>query len=372
MFLLTGILFATWAARTPTIKDEFGLDDAGLAVAFAGLNVGAVLGLQFGKILTLRFGSRATLRASMPVFALTLSGLLLAKTPAALTVAVGVFAVANSVVDVAMNAHGVAVEKVAGRSLLSGIHAFHSLGMISGSLLGAGAERLEVGLAPHFLGVGVLAIVAAAVGTRWLLPSAADRNPEGSARGGGGRRQWPVRLVVLGLLAFCVALAEGAANDWTPVYLRDETHASTTVAALGFAVFAGAMFLGRLLGDSLVTRYGPVRPFLFGTAGAGLGLAVALLVGGTVPALFGLALFGFGISYTLPLTFAASGGVHGVAPARAIANVSVLGYLGFFTGPVLIGFVAHRYGLTAGLAVPVLFVLLAATGARALRASTLK
>ncbi|MGW0251501.1 MFS transporter [Nocardia goodfellowii] len=369
MFLLAGMLFATWAARTPTIKDEFGLDDSGLAVAFAGLNVGAVLGLQLGKFCTLRFGSRATLRVATPVFALTLAGLLMAANLRGLAVAVGVFAAANSVVDVAMNAHGVAVEQASDRSLLSGIHAYHSLGMIGGSLLGAAAERAHLALTAHFTGVIVLAVAAATAGTRWLLPSAVDRTSRAASSESHVRRVWPTRLIVLGLLAFCVALAEGAANDWTPVYLRDETGASTTVAAIGFAVFAGAMFVGRLAGDHLVAHFGRVRPFLAGTLTAGLGLGTALLLGGTVPALIGLALFGFGISFTLPLTFAASGAVAGVAPARAIADVSILGYLGFFTGPVLIGFVAHRYDLTIGLAVPVLFVLLAALGARALRRS---
>lgn len=366
-FLLTGALFATWVARTPTIKDELGLDEAGLAIAFAGLNIGAVFGLQLGKFVTLRFGSRATLRAAMPLFALTLSGLLLAGNLVGLTASVFVFAVVNSVVDVAMNAHGVAVEQASGRPLLSGIHACHSLGMIGGSLVGAAVERGHVALPAHFAGVSVLATAAAVVGTRRLLPSATDRTVRSPKVARGIAGHWPARLVVLGMLAFCVALAEGAANDWTAVYLRDETHASTTIAALGFALFAGSMFAGRLIGDRLVTRFGPVRPFFVGTLAAGLGLGTGLLIGDTIAALIGLAAFGFGISFTLPLAFAASGTVSTVAPARAIANVSFVGYLGFFTGPVLIGFVAQSYGLTVGLAVPVLFVVLAAAGAGALR-----
>ncbi|QBS45208.1 MFS transporter [Nocardia sp. CS682] len=367
VFFLTGSLFATWVARTPTIKDELGLDEAGLATAFAGLNIGAVLGLQLGKFVTLRFGSRATLRLAVPPFALSLSGLLVAGNLAGLTAALLVFAVLNSVVDVAMNAHGVAVEQASGRPLLSGIHACHSLGMIGGSLVGAAVERAQVTLAGHFLGVSVLVAAAAVLGARGLLPSATDRTVRGAEVAGGGRRRWPTRLIVLGVLAFCVALAEGAANDWTAVYLHDETHASTTVAAMGFALFAGSMCAGRLLGDRLVAWSGPVRPFLIGTLAAGLGLGTALLIGDTTAALLGLAVFGLGISCTLPLAFAASGTVAGVAPARAIANVSFVGYLGFFTGPVLIGYVAQSHGLTVGLAIPVLFVLAAAAGAGALR-----
>ncbi|GAB4583192.1 MFS transporter [Nocardia sp. IFM 10818] len=368
VFLLSGSIFATWAARIPTVKDAFGLDEAGLAIVFAGLNTGAIAGLQLGKFVTLRFGSRATLRFAAPVFALCLPGLLVVPNLIGLTIAAVVFALLNSVVDVAMNAHGVAVEKVSGRALLSGIHAYFSLGLIVGSLLGAAAERADIALVPHFSAMALLAIAVAVWCTSRLLPSTADRLDSADAIEGDGGRRWPKQLIVLGLLAFCVALAEGAANDWAAVYLRDETHASSTLAAVGFAIFAGAMTIGRLAGDRLVARFGPVRPFLAGTLTAGLGLGAALLFGSTIPALIGLALLGFGISYTLPLTFAASGRVPAIAPARAIANVSILGYLGFFTGPVLIGFVAHRLGLAIGLAVPVAVLLLAALGSRALRA----
>ncbi|WP_157535116.1 MFS transporter [Nocardia inohanensis] len=272
---------------------------------------------------------------------------------------------ANSVVDVAMNAHGVLVEKVSGRSLLSGIHAYFSMGLIGGSLAGALAERLGVSLVAHFWVVALLAIAAAVARSGRLLPAAADGPADANAAPAAGRR-WPVRLLVLGLLAFAVALVEGAANDWSAVYLRDETHAGGTTAAVGFAIFAAGMTLGRLAGDRLVARFGRVRPFLAGTVTAGVGFGAALLLGGTVPALIGLALLGFGISYTLPLTFAASGDIPGIPVARAIANVSILGYCGFFTGPVLIGFLAHHWGLSAGLAVPVAIALLAALGARAL------
>lgn len=369
-FFITGALFATWAARIPTIKAHVGLDDGSLAIAFAGLNLGAILGLQIGGVITSRFGSRSTLRVTMPLFATTLSGLLLASDLIGLTVAAFIFAMANSVVDIAMNVHGVRIEKEIRQHLLSGIHACHSLGMISGSLVGAVAEHGRVPITVHFMGISVLAAMVATIETRPLLPTMADPIPRGIASKRSKQswiERWPARLIALGALAFCVALAEGAANDWAAVYLHEETGASTAVAAIGFGIFAGSMFIGRLAGDRLVGRFGPERPFLIGTLVAGLGLGVALLLGGTTAGLIGLALFGFGISYTLPLTFTASGYVSRIHPTQAITNVSTLGYLGFFTGPALIGFVADGFGLSVGLGVPALIVLLAAAGARAVR-----
>jgi predicted MFS family arabinose efflux permease len=368
IFALTGLLFATWAARIPTVKADLGLTAGELAITLAGLNLGAVFGLRLGGVVAPRFGSRGILRVAMPLFACSLSGLLLAGGLVGLTAAVFVFAVANSVVDVAMNAHGVSLERVTGRAMLSGMHAYHSLGAITGALLGALAELVRLPVPAHFAMVSVLVAAVSVAGSRSLLSARTDAVPSAppalpGAKPGRRAARWPLPVKLLGLLAFCMALAEGAANDWATVYLHEEVGASTSVAALGFGLFATAMFGGRLLGDRLVGRFGPMQPFLVGTLIAGSGFGVALLIGSTTAGLVGLALFGFGLSYTLPITFAAGGAVPGLHPSYAIANISTLGYLGFFSGPAIIGLVAENFGLTVGMAVPVVVVLLAACGA---------
>ena len=68
-FLLTGFVFATWAARIPALKADLGLTDAQLAIALVGLNAGAVVGLQLGSVVVTRLGSRRTLLVALPAFA---------------------------------------------------------------------------------------------------------------------------------------------------------------------------------------------------------------------------------------------------------------------------------------------------------------
>ena len=45
------------------------------------------------------------------------------------------------------------------------------------------------------------------------------------------------RILILGLLALCCLLGEGAAGSWSAVYLRDNMGASAGFAALGYAAF---------------------------------------------------------------------------------------------------------------------------------------
>src|SRR5215204_2555342 len=111
MFVVAGWLPAAWATRIPAIKTELGLSDGGLALAILGLEAGAILGLPTGAALVARIGSRHALPIGFVAFAPALLVVGLAGTLTGLAAALAVMALANSIVDVAMNAQGVELER---------------------------------------------------------------------------------------------------------------------------------------------------------------------------------------------------------------------------------------------------------------------
>jgi predicted MFS family arabinose efflux permease len=373
-FLLTGFVFASFASRVPAIKEGLDMSDGQLAVAFVGLNAGAILGLQLGGIVVPRTGSRPALTASLLLFTCALLAPALAPGLAALVAALFALAAVNSVVDVAMNAQGVTVQRLMGRPALSGMHAMHSLGGALGAGAGALAARLDAEPLRHFLAAGAVAAVACLAVSPLLLPSRVDSEEEPSMGGPGALggvlawfRGWSAPLLLLGALAFCFTLAEGAALDWSAVYISDALGANPALGAAGLGIFLGAVTLGRLAGDRLVFRFGPVRVFRIGAVVAGVGFGGALLIDEPVAGLVGLGFLGAGIANALPLAIGAAGNAPGEAPATAAARVSTLAYLGSFAGPALIGGLASAYGLPLALGLPALLVLATAFGARAVR-----
>ena len=366
-FLINGALFATWAARVPVIKQHLGLGDGQLAAALMALNAGAVAGLQLGGVLVPRLGSRAALRLALPAYAVALLGPGLAVNLVTLSAGLFALATANSVVDVAMNAHGVVVERRYGRPILSSLHAMHSLGGIVGGALGALAAWLDVGVTAHFLAVALATIGTGLAATRQLLTAGVDAAGRTSrpAGTGGWLRGWSGRVVALGVLGFSLCLAEGSTNDWAAVYLRDALGTSAGTAAAGVMVFMAAMTVGRLAGDRLAGQLGPVAAFRAGTALAGTGFAAALLADRPAAGLAGLALLGGGLSFTLPLTLSAAGHLPAEPAAAAVARASTLSYLGAFAGPGMIGALAGTVGLPAALGLPALVVAATALGAKA-------
>jgi MFS family permease len=371
-FAVLGVSDGVWLARIPAVKHNLNLSDGLLGVALLAAPAGVVLvAIAAGRLVD-RFGSaRPTLLAGVAVALLPIA-LGLAGSLATLAVALFAFGVAAGLLDVSMNAQAVRVERGYRRPLITSFHACYSFGGLVGALLGGLFAWVGVGPAPTFAAVGVPMAVLAVPAGRGLLRGAEVQRAEGLSAGGqdvAGQdaadrvgaapplRSGSARILVLGLLALCCLLGEGAAGSWSAVYLRDNLGTSAGFAALGFAAFSVAMAVGRLFGDRLAARFGPAWLVRAGGLVAAVGLAAALISAEPVGGVIGFALFGAGLSSTFPQLLSAAGNVATSRSGRAIARVAGIGYLGLLGGPVVIGGCASLIGLRLAFGVPVVLML---------------
>lgn len=362
IFFVNGFCFASWVPHIPTVQARLGLSTGQLGLALLGVAAGALVAMPLTGALVARWGSRAvTLASSLlycPLVALPVNAPSLAWL-AALLVA---FGAANGAMDVAMNAHAVAVEKKLGRTVMSSFHALFSLGGLMGS--GSAILLLSLGLTPtvHMACAGGLALLAVLASARTLLPASAD---EGGSAHAFALPRGP--MLWLGGVSFFVLMSEGAMADWSAVYLRNSLQSTAGLAGAGYAVFSLAMAAGRLTGDRLVTALGPVRLVRAGGALAAVGLGGALLLHHPVAAMIGFGCVGLGLSNLVPVLFSAAGRLKGSAAGVAIAAVSTTGYGGFLAGPPMVGFLADHLGLPGALAVLVPALGLVASSSRLVR-----
>jgi hypothetical protein len=270
---------------------------------------------------------------------------LLAPSPWLLGAFLLVFGAANGATDVAMNAHGIAVEKRLGRSIMSSLHAGWSVGGLTAA--GAAALGAVVGLDARVeasIAAAVLLSFSAVVSLRLGTATAAEAGPA-------PKLQRPPRgVVLLGVLCLAIMVTEGAMGDWSGLYLRDEVGADPSLAAIGFAGFSAGMAGGRFFGDWLADRFGTGTVLRAGAALAMFALGGLLLVGDPVVAVIGFTLVGLGVSNAVPLLFSAAGRVPGTSSAPALAAVFTMGYTGFIAGPPVIGILADLVSLPAALA----------------------
>jgi MFS family permease len=344
IFAVDGAVVGTWAARVPALQDRAGVSTPTLGLALAGLAAGALVAMPISGWRTARDGSRRTTLACATALVIALPIPALATSTAGLILGAIALGAANGGIDVAMNAHGVEVERRIGRPILSGLHAGYSLGGLLGAGIGALLAAADVDVRVNFAAMALLLAAVALAAAPRLLPAGADAAPPGGRLALPPRGLWP-----LGLIAFCCMLAEGAAADWSAVYLDGSLEASAGVAALGFTAFSVAMTVSRFFGDRLTLRAGAVRVVRSGALLATAGLGVALLIAEPVAGIAGWACLGAGVAVVVPSVFRAAGHAHGVAPGTALAAVTTVGYSGFLVGPPIIGALAGATSLPAAL-----------------------
>jgi HAD superfamily hydrolase (TIGR01509 family) len=365
-FAINGLLYGAWAARIPAVSDRLSLGAGELGLALACIAAGSLVAMPAAGWAAARWGSRRATRTALAAF--TLASGVVALAPSGLALGALCFFLGASAgsLDVCMNAHGVALERRVGRPILSSLHAAFSLGGLAGAATGALAAAGDVDARVHLAALSALCAAVGLTLTTRLLPASADARAPGEPRRALPRAARG-RIALLGLLAFCCLLAEGAAADWSAVYADRSLAASAGVAALAYAAFSATMALGRLGGDGLTARIGSVRLVRTGGLVAAAGLGAALLIEAPAAAIAGFACLGIGLAAVIPAVFRAAGNVPGTSSAPALAAVSTTGYLGFLAGPPLIGGLAELTSLPAALAVLPLLAALVAALARAVR-----
>jgi predicted MFS family arabinose efflux permease len=360
VFLLNGALLGTWGARIPAIQDRLDTGAGGIAVALAALAAGALIAMPVAGRVVSRRGSAVVVRWAVGLLGLGLVLPAAMPSVALLTLSTFVLGLANGSLDVSMNVQGVEVERAAERAIFSSMHAAFSAGGLVGAGLAALAAVAGVGPVVHFAVVGV---IGAAIGewvSRSMIPDspAPEEHEAAASPAGTSSGRWKLRG-----LAFCCLFCEGVAMDWSAVHLR-AIGAGAAVAALAYGAFSVAMATGRLGGDRLNERFGPVALARRGGLLAGVAMAVSLLVGEPAVGLLAYILVGAGLSVITPMVFraAATGGDAG----PALAAVTSTGYLGLLAGPPIIGAAASATTVPKALTLMIVASALVVAGAGAL------
>jgi MFS family permease len=343
-FVALGTVDGTWVARLPALKQRLGLDSGELGLVIFSVTLAATVLLPVSGWLASRRGSRGPTGLGLLVTAGGLTAAAFSPSLVALVPAACVLGAGLSIVDVAANAHGVAVEQRLGRPVLSALHAAWSLGLLAGSGIAAGAAATGVGVRVQFPAVALGIVVAVVVLVPRLLPSAEDAAVDTAhfalPRGA---------LALPALLTFCSMFVESATMSWSAVFLSGPAHASAAVGAGGVVAFSIAMVAARLVGDPLTVRWGVAGLARRGGALTCAGMALALGTRSPVPGLVGFALVGAGSAALVPALFRVAAAAPGVSAGAGIAAVATAGYTGGVINGPAIGFLARGVGLTAAL-----------------------
>lgn len=357
VFMMEAVTIGAWLPRIPDFKIALAMDDGVLGIVLAALPAGTMVGFLAAARFAETVGLRMACMIAGPAFALSFILPGIASGPSSLFAALFVCGFIVALIEVAMNTEAGAIEKRAGRRIMSQCHGFWSIGTVVGAALGGLFAQAAISPAWQFVLLNPLFAIAA-LAAAWMLPPDPARQPtEGAARFFTlpGRALFVLCLMPVGIMAL-----EGAMMDWSAVFVREVLLGEPFEAAAAYSVFAAMMAVTRLAGDRLAERFGPARVVLVSALSAALGAALFAAAPDLAVALAGAALAGFGVATVYPLSVSAAAAAPGKSAEANVAAVSFIAFSVFLVGPPVIGGLAELFGLRIALALLVPGALVAA------------
>ncbi|ALV72696.1 MULTISPECIES: MFS transporter [Acinetobacter] len=349
-FSFFGLGFATaaWAPLIPFAQQRlhFNHADFGLLLLCSGL--GAMLAMPATGKIVQRIGCRVPIGFALLLLAVLLPSLSLWTSPLMMAITLFLFGTAAGSLGVALNIQAVVVEKNSLKSLMSGFHGMASLGGLAGVLTITALLALSISSVMSAFAVSLLLVIIVFLSVPYNIKAVENTLLEASSKVKKSIRQrLPQPLIILiGIACFIIFMTEGAAMDWSGIYLTQQYGVNAAFAGLAYTFFAIAMTTGRFTGDYLIRYFGEKKLLTYSAICATLGLALVSIAPYWWLVLVGYTLVGTGCSNIVPIMFSRAGRQTVMPSAVALSCVSTMAYTGILVGPAFIGMVSELIGLS--------------------------
>jgi MFS family permease len=350
-FFLSGIVTSTWSSRIPDIQRELHLSNAELGGVLFAISAGLVFALPLSSWLVARFSSIKMMTISTILYAIIIFLLGVAPNVYSLVILLFFFGAIRNLVSISANTNSIEVQTLHQKPIIATFHGIWSLACFVG--IAIGAFMISRGVSPllHFLIIGILIIVGVFIFKRKERKN--DVSPE--------KKKFFVKpdryLFILGLIAFCTMFCESCMFDWSINYYNKVIHADKDYVTFGYSAFIIMMTLGRLSGDWFIARLGAGNILWINGLLMATGCMVVISFPDVLFASIGFSLIGLGSSIIVPIVYSLAGESTKMSAGYAIASVTMIGYIGFLSSPLVVGALSEKFGMQAAFGILILISL---------------
>lgn len=343
IFFVVAFYVGLWTIRVPTIKDQVGTDYLGIGFILASFSLGSVLFMILSNKIIKIYSSKSVIEYSGYCHAFVW---ILAPFITNIYYFMSITFIAGCVVgvyEVAMNLQASDLEKRNKKSMMSGFHAFFSLGL----LIGAAITSIFVELQISFLLNAVVVVI-------FLLPTnvffAKLLGEDVKNNNNHAKKNifflWPMILFVLVFITITDSFTEGSVDAWAALYMQDHVLVEGFAIGLAAIFFNLFMVMGRLVGDQLRDLLGNFRLILLLIIFCISGLIIIFYFNSILTSIIGFSLLGLGISNIIPLAYSISSNIDNIDRAVSISIISIAAYGVFMVAPAAMGLIANNFGIS--------------------------
>lgn len=361
LLLMLGIAMSTWATRTPALKDMLGASTEQMGLVLLGFACGSMLGILVGGKFVKKFYVRFTMCVGaisviLGLFVLV-TVLFLPKQYIAFT---GLFFIGfgNGLVDIAGNIECCAIQNKMNKHLLSTLHGFFCIGTLSGSFISIIVSFFYVTYETHLIFVCIILMCMAVFGISLIKNASSEgTNKKNDKKINTFAQIKEKRIFLLCIVILGLALAEGAANDWLPLLMRDGHGFAESTGTLIYLVFTAGMATGRLSAPIFLRHFKPEFLIIFSALFAAIGVSLAIFSNNSLLGCLSVLFWGFGASLGFPLVISCASYGNKEESNSRVSLVATVGYTSFLVSPPFLGSLGGYFGIRYAM-LPVLFMTL--------------
>ena len=353
LFFIMAFFVGLWTIRIPTIKDQINTDYFGIGLVMATFAIGSIIAMVFANNVIKMNSTRTVL-----LYTSILQAILWLPTPFISSLELFmifsfIFGLCYGSFEISCNLYASNLEKREKKSMMSGFHAFWSLGVLTGSI----ATSLFLEWNISFLNNVITYVIILLPLNIFIVLRLHVDQIENTENKHTIFFIWPLLIFILALIAMVNALTEGSVDAWGALYMRDFIQVDGFLIGLATVSFNIFMVIGRLSGDWIRDRIGVYNFLTILFITSILSLYILYSFDSILAALCGFALLGIGTSAIIPIAYSLAGKAEGVDSGAAIAIISIAVYGTFMGAPATLGIIANNYGVNS-IFFPILIIFL--------------
>ena len=351
LFFIMAFYVGLWTIRIPTIKDQIQTDYLGIGFIFATFAIGSIIAMFFASPIIRNTSCKIILIYSGLFQGLLWFPIAFIKNLEIFMIFSFIFGLCFGAFEISLNLYASNLEKRKKKSMMSGFHAFWSLGVLFGSVATSLFLEWKISFLNNIL---VYVIILLPINLLFVFNLIEDQKSSES-----DKKNiffiWPIIIFLLAIIAMANALTEGSVDAWGALYMRDYIKVDgfhIGLATISFNIF---MVLGRLSGDWFRDKLGVYKLLIILFCLTILSLIILMFFNSIVLSILGFAILGMGTSSIIPIAYSLAGKIKGIEGSVGITIVSIAVYGTFMGAPASLGLLANAYGVN-NIFIPMLII----------------
>ena len=340
LFFSISFFVGLWTVRIPDIKDQIGTDYQGMSYLFVIFSLGSIFTMIIAPKIIQNFSSKFI--GLLTGFVISFLWVFIPFVSSFYQMAVLSFIFGSSygIIEIVLNLQATSLEKKYEKPIMSGIHAFWSIGLLGGSFATSLFLEYEISFLINSLVFIVLIFPLFFFGSLTLKDTNSTPQKLSAIF-----FKWPKIVLILVIFSTTCVFLEGGTDSWGALYMRDYLLADGFSIGIAAIAFNGSMVFGRLTGDKLKSIFGIYNFLFISIILSLLGSLIIFISKFAFISILGFIIAGFGVASIVPICYTLISRIKDLDQTVGVTIITLAVYGNFTIAPPILGYTANLLGI---------------------------